>query len=154
MGLPEPLDPTAQRRAAFREAAARGDEAACLESAVAFSRAELFEDALAAFKELEQLFPARKGEWLRWQGQLLYIQVAYRAKTAEERAACYERALDCYFQAAELGDRSQEFNVVELCEQLAAETTVPAERSQAAYARYLALFPQGPGRARVEKLRR
>jgi hypothetical protein len=153
MGVPPPIDPLEARRTAFREASGRRDEIASLENALAFTQAQMFDDALGAFRHLEEVFPLRKAEWLRWQGQLLYIQLAHRAKNEAERAAIYERAIACYFQAAELGDRSQEFNVVELCEQLAAESSIPAERKHAAFARYLALFPHGPGRRRVESLR-
>ena len=154
MGIPVNPDPVALRRSAFNAALEAGDEIASLENALAFSQAQMFEDALGAFRRMEERFAERRAEWLRWQGQTLYIGLAWRAKADADRVACYRRALDCYFQAAELGDRSQEFNVVELCEALFDEASVPEDEKRAVQARYLEFFPEGEGHGRVERLGR
>ena len=152
MGIPVNPDPVELRRTAFREAAADRDEIACLENALAFSQMQRFDDALGCFKQMEELFPTKRGEWLRWQGQTHYIGLSWRAKNDTERVACYRRALKCYFEAAALGDRSQEMNVVELCEALSAEKDVPSAEKKAAIDNYQSSFPDGELRERVLRL--
>jgi hypothetical protein len=152
MGIPAPVDPGALRQHAFDEALAAGDETACLERALVFSQAQEFKPALEAFIRLETRFPERRAEWLRWQGQTLYIAMAWRQATAAGRVQCYVQALECYFAAAELGERSQEFNVVELCEALFAEKDADPAQRDAFASRYLALFPAGDARKRIEGL--
>ena len=152
MGIPVNPDPIELRRTAFRDAAADRDEIACLENALAFSQIQRFDDALSCFKQMEELFPSKRGEWLRWQGQTLYIGLSWRASSDADRVACFRRALACYFEAAALGDRSQEQNVVELCEALAAEKDVPSAEKKAAVDKYLASFPEGELRERAQRL--
>lgn len=154
MGIPAPVDPLAVRQRAFDEALAQGDEVACLENALAFSQAQAFGPALESFIRMESRFPAKRAEWLRWQGQTLYIAMAWRQATAEGRVQCYVRALECYFQAAELGERSQEFNVVELLEAIFSEPSVGPVAREGMASRYLALFPAGEGRQKVAALMR
>ena len=105
-----------------------------------------------AHVRMETRFPERRAEWLRWQGQTLYIAMAWRQATAAGRVQCYVQALECYFAAAELGERSQEFNVVELCEALFAEADADPAQREALAARYVALFPAGDARKRIEGL--
>ena len=91
----------------------------------------------------KSLFPKQAREWLRWQGQTHYIGRSWRASSDADRVACYRRALECYFEAAALGDRSQEQNVVELCEALAAEKDVPEAEKESAVHKYLASVSRG-----------
>lgn len=141
-----------QRWLPFRAALDTQDEAKCLELAFALMRGQHFDEALRAFEAMEKAFPEKRGEWLRWQGQTLYIGLGLRAADPAAQRALHERALECYLRAAEAGDRTQEFNAVELCEHLAREE-LAVERKRELFDRYLALFPQGPGRAKVERLR-
>ena len=59
MGIPVNPDPVALRRSAFNAALEAGDEIASLENALAFSQAQMFEDALGAFRRMEERFAER-----------------------------------------------------------------------------------------------
>lgn len=152
IGLPDPPSEEEVRWLPFKRALAEKDAQACLNLAFGFMRAQQHADAVKAFELLEQGLPERRAEWLRWQGQSLYIGLALSTPDPAKRREAHLRALECYLRAAEAGDRTQEFNAVELCEHLAREE-LPAEQQRALFDRYLALFPEGPGRGKVLALR-
>lgn len=140
MGLPESVDPASARSAALEAAIAAGDANAARAAALAYVQAQAFGDALAALAMLEERLPAQRAEWLRWQGQLLYINLSFHAPDPATRLECLTRALDCYFEAAALGDLSQSFNVLEICDALADEPALSAEQKREIARRYRALF--------------
>ena len=129
----------------WQQAVAARDELACQHVAFEHAQAQRFAACLRCYEQLCQLFPERRGEWLRWMGQTLYISMHWREADPAKQRALLERALGCYFEAAPLGERSQEENVLELCELLEKPEHV---------SRYLELFPEGAHRERAQRLLR
>lgn len=111
-----------QARAAWRQAAASGDfNAASYAAQELGNKAWLWDECIDAHKSLFEQHPDQRGHLATMLGQHLYLgKAGYRATLSDaDKAAVYVDALGWYVRAAELGDRSQDLNYVEMCEWLA-----------------------------------
>jgi hypothetical protein len=152
---PPAAEVIAAARAAWEKAVASGDYMEGQSAAYDLSdKAWLHDEAVAAYRALFEKHQAERGSIATMIGQTLYLgKAGYKVTLQDpEKAAVYADALGWYVRAAELGDRSQALNYVEMCEWLSKKPALK-QHARPFIDSFDKNFPNSEYRARITALR-